>query len=121
MLLDSNVIIYALQSDQTALRQFIQDNEPAVSLVSYAEVLGYHCLSVQERQFLEEFFEASNSLPITDDVAKDAVRLRQQRRISLGDALIAGTVLTYNLTLITHNVEDFDWIPDISIIDPIVD
>ena len=56
MLLDSNIIIYAAEPDQAVLRQFIRDNSPAVSLVSYVETLGYHRLSIEDKQFLEEFF-----------------------------------------------------------------
>lgn len=97
----------------------IKENEPAVSLVSYVETLGYHRLSADEKQFLEEFFAASSILPITDDIAAQAVRLRQQRRMSLGDALIAGTAMLYDLVLVTHNVSDFEWTPDLTILDPI--
>ncbi len=120
MLLDSNIIIYAAEPDQAVLRQFIRDNSPAVSLVSYVETLGYHRLSVEDKQFLEEFFEASEVLPITDDIADGAVRLRQQRRMSLGDSLIAATALQYNLILVTHNTDDFDWIEDLTLLDPLV-
>ncbi len=118
MLLDSNIIIYAAQPNQVALRQFIRDNEPAVSLVSYVETLGYHCLSAEEKKFLEEFFAASNVLPITNSIAGRAVSLRQKRRMSLGDALIAGTALVHQHTLVTHNTEDFDWIPKLQLLDP---
>jgi len=120
MLLDSNIIIYAAEPDQAVLRQFIRDNSPAVSLVSYVETLGYHRLSIEDKQFLEEFFEASEILPITDDIADGAVRLRQKRRMSLGDSLIAATALQYNLILVTHNTDDFDWIEELTLLDPLV-
>ena len=120
MLLDSNIIIYAAQSEYSELRQFIKANKPSVSLVSYVETLGFHRLSTEEKQFLEEFFAASNVLPITDKIAHNAVHLRQQDRMSLGDAFIAGTALVYDLTLITHNVDDFEWISGIKLFDPII-
>ena len=119
MLLDSNIIIYAAEPDQAALRQFIKENNPAVSLVSYVETLGFHRLSLEDKQFLEEFFAASEILPITQEIADQAVLLRQQRCMSLGDALIAGTALVYGFTLITHNTDDFVWIPDLALHDPI--
>jgi len=89
-------------------------------LVSYVETLGYHRLSIEDKQFLEEFFEASEILPITDDIADGAVRLRQKRRMSLGDSLIAATALQYNLILVTHNTDDFDWIEELTLLDPLV-
>ena len=45
MLLDSNIIIYAAQPQYPQLRQFIAANAPAVSAVSYVEVLGFHGLT----------------------------------------------------------------------------
>jgi predicted nucleic acid-binding protein len=120
MLLDSNIIIYATEPDYVALRQFIRANNPAVSLVSYVETLGYHRLSVEDKEFLEEFFEASEILPITSAIADCAVGLKQKRRMSLGDALIAATALQYNLTLVTHDTDDFDWITELTILDPLL-
>jgi len=119
MLLDSNIIIYAVRSDQSALRQFIRENAPVVSLVSYVETLGYHRLRTEEKQLLEEFFAASEILPVTKDIANRAISLRQRRKMSLGDALIAGTALVYKRSLVTHNYDDFNWIPELTLIDPI--
>ncbi|MDJ0518270.1 MAG: hypothetical protein QNJ74_19135 [Trichodesmium sp. MO_231.B1] len=45
MLLDSNIIIYAAQPENSNLRQFIAEQSPAVSALSYIEVLGYHQLT----------------------------------------------------------------------------
>ena len=41
MLIDSNIIIYAAQTGYDDLRRFIAQHAPAVSAVSYIEVLGY--------------------------------------------------------------------------------
>jgi predicted nucleic acid-binding protein len=120
MLLDSNIIIYAAQPQNEALREFIAEHAPSVSLVSYVEVLGYHKLSDRDRPFFEEFFEITDILPITSDVAIQAISLRQQRNLSLGDSLVAGTALNYSLTLLTHNIDDFQWIPDLRLLDPLV-
>ena len=51
MLLDSNIIIYAAQPEHAALRQFIETHTPAVSVISYIEVLGYHKLTEDDRQW----------------------------------------------------------------------
>jgi hypothetical protein len=50
MLVDSNILIYAAQPAHAHLRQFIAGHVPAVSAVSYVEVLGYHQLNDEERQ-----------------------------------------------------------------------
>jgi predicted nucleic acid-binding protein len=110
MLIDSNILIYAVQSAHAHLRRFIADHAPAVSAVSYVEVLGYHQLDDQEQQYLEEFFRLARVLPLSQAVLDQAVALRKKRRMSLGDALVAGTALVHGLTLVTRNGDDFQWI-----------
>src|SRR5450432_1949819 len=106
MLLDSNVIIYASQTQHPELREFIAEHEPAVSAISFVEVLGYHRLSEKERQHFEEFFAAARILRVSDAVIEQATALRQIRKINLGDALIAATALVHELTLVTRNTAD---------------
>jgi toxin FitB len=118
MLIDSNIIIYAAKPDHSELRSFIAEYAPAVSAISYVEVVGYHKLTEQERQYFEMFFAAANVLPISDDVLKHAARLRQSRKMTLGDALVAGTALAYELTLVTRNIEDFGWIENLRLLNP---
>ncbi len=119
MLLDSNVIIFATQAEHSDLRAFIVEHSPAVSAVSYVEVLGYHKHSDVQRKLFESFFAASNVLPLSDAVLQEAVKLRQQRKMSLGDSLIAGTALVHDLPLVTCNTADFRWIPRLALIDPL--
>lgn len=118
MLLDSNIIIYAAQPEYDRLREFIAEHEPALSALSYVETLGYHRLTGIERQFLEEFFAVSLILPMSQPVLDRAVELRQVRRMTVGDAIIAGTALVHDLTLVTRNVEDFQWIEGLQILNP---
>jgi hypothetical protein len=118
MLVDSNILIYAAQAGYAQLRRFIADHAPAVSAVSYVEVLGYHQLDNEERRYLEEFFRLAQVLPLSQAVLDQAVALRQKRKMSLGDALVAGTALVHGLTLVTRNVGDFQWIQGLSLLNP---
>ncbi len=118
MLIDSNIIIYAAQPQHVALRQWIARQAPGVSAISYVEVLGYHQLALAEKQVLELFFAATTIFPITQVIVEEAVNLRQQRKMTLGDALIAATCLVHTLTLVTHNTKDFTWISGLTIFDP---
>ena len=120
MLIDSNIPIYASQQRNTALLSFIASIPyRSASVVSYVEALGYHRLIEAERIFLEVFFRETEILPLSDPIVRQAVRLRQQRRIGLGDSIIAATAITYNLTLVTHNTEDFRWIANLELLDPL--
>lgn len=99
MILDSNIIIYAGKPEYDFLREFIAENFPSVSAVSYVEVLGYHKLTDEEK----EFFDSTQILPVSKDLITKAVELRQSKKMTLGDALIAATALVNNLVLIANN------------------
>ena len=119
MLLDSNIIIYSTQPAHADLRRFIAAQNPAVSAVSYVEVLGYHRLTNSDRVALERLFQTAVILPLDQPVLDRAVALRQQRRMTLGDSLIAATALVNSLELVTHNVVDFCWIAGLRLLDPL--
>jgi predicted nucleic acid-binding protein len=119
MLIDSNIIIYASQPEHAGLREFIAAQAPAVSAVSYVEVLGYHELTATEESLLREFFAVSTMLPIDQNVLDQAVTLRRQQKMSLGDALVAATALVHRLPLATHEVADFAWIDGLTVVDPL--
>ncbi|HTL89428.1 MAG TPA: type II toxin-antitoxin system VapC family toxin [Leptolyngbya sp.] len=117
-LLDSNIIIYAIQPENAQLRQFIADHSSAVSALSDVEVLGYHRLNEPDRSDLEQFFQIAQVLPISQPVLEQAIAVRQIRRMSLGDSIIAGTALVHHLTLVTRNTDDFQWIEQIRLFNP---
>jgi len=119
MLIGSNIIINTAKPEYPQLRRFIEEHAPAVSAVSYVEVLGYHWLSEEEREHFETFFAASSILAISEAVLGQAVKLRQRRKLTLGDALIAGTSLAHNLTLVTRNTKDFDWVEGSRVLNPL--
>jgi predicted nucleic acid-binding protein len=119
MLIDSNIIIYAARSEHAELRDLVATYAPAVSAVSYVEVLGYLELSEAEVSLFRQFFATASVLPIDQDVLDEAVRLRQQRKMTLGDALVAATALVHHLSLVTHNVADFAWIDGLTLVDPL--
>ncbi len=118
-MLDSNLIIYAARPEHSSLRALIARVAPAVSAVSYVEVLGYHRLSEVDRRLFEAFFAAATIHPLSSPVLEQAVKLRQLRKMTLGDALVAATALVHNLTLLTHNTTDFQWVPGLTVEDPL--
>lgn len=118
MLLDSNVIIYSAQPENEFLRQLVAEKAPAVSAVSYVEVLGYHRLTEAECRYFEAFFAEARVLPLSQSVLAEAVRIRQSKKIKLGDSLVAATALLHDLTLVTRNTDDFVGIASLRILNP---
>jgi predicted nucleic acid-binding protein len=121
MLLDSNIIIYATEPEYDMVRSFLaQQQQPIISIISKIEVLGYHQLTRDKQQKLELFFNSFPILPLSDTIIEQAIQLRQQRKMSLGDALIGATALIHKYTLVTANTKDFDWIENFNVINPVI-
>ena len=119
ILIDSNIIIYGSQPAYQYVRDYLAQQEIAVSKITLIEVVGYHALAGGELQKLEQLFAECYQFKIDDSIVKQAITLRQQRKMALGDAIIAATALEHKLLLVTANEKDFDWISDINIYNPI--
>jgi hypothetical protein len=121
MLLDSNIVIYALRlaPEFDPVREFVGRHAPMVSAISRLEVLGFPGIADQPRRSLEAFFASAIVLPVSPDVLDNAIALRQQRRMTLGDAIIAATALVHGRPLATHNTRDFRWIAGLELVDPL--
>ncbi|MBO0938618.1 type II toxin-antitoxin system VapC family toxin [Fibrella sp. HMF5335] len=116
--MDSNIIIYSNQPGYDSLIAWLKQPGVtfSVSAISQVEVLGYHKLADGDREDFSDFFSNTQTISITSDVIQLAIRLRQQRKRSLGDAIIAATALIHNLPVVTHNTADFLSIDGLTVI-----
>ena len=118
-ILDSNLLIYSAQEEFAFLRPLIRDRETYLSAVSKIETLGYHKLSADEHQYFEDVFTSATVLFISDDVIDKATELRQQKKMSVGDCIIAATALLNDLELHTNNTKDFTHITGLTVVNPL--
>ena len=119
MLADSNILIYATKPEHAALRQWLIDTLPKVSVISKVEILGYHKLHAAEKVALTELLSSLELIYLTPSSYEIAIQLRQQRKLTLGDSLIAATCLERGYALATHNTLDFTWIDELKVVDPL--
>lgn len=118
---DSNLIIYAASGNYPKLLSWFLESEVSVSAITLVEALGYHKLKPSEKTALETIFSDLTIQYPTPEIFQTAVELRQERAMSLGDALIAATAIYHGLTLATHNTKDFEGIKSLKVIDPMQD
>ena len=119
MLIDSNIIIYATQPPYKQLRNWLVNYATHYSAISRLETLGYHQLNDLEKQAIIAILENLDMLMIGEITFEIAITLRQQRKMSLGDALVAASCLEYGLPLATANDQDFKWIDGLVIHNPV--
>jgi len=118
-LIDTNVIIDNLGNKlpKNAI-DFISNIDFSISSVTKIEVLGWKNATENQLKPLYSFMETLNILPIDEAVINKTIEIRQSKKINLGDALIAATALTNNLTIITRNIKDFDTFENLNVINP---
>lgn len=106
-LLDTNTVIDYVAGTlppHGRLKVFKAFSEGAfTSVVNRIELLGFQRVPFQ----IVEFVEGLAIIPLNKEVEDAAIELRKKYKIKLPDAIVAATVLVYNLTLITRNVSDF--------------
>jgi len=117
VILDTNIFIYLAKG--TLARQLVAKTDIAHASITKIEALGFSSIPANELLLLDALFGESYSLDLTDSVVGYAVKLRQARRMSLGDSLIAATALEHDLDLWTANVDDFRHIESLKLINPL--
>lgn len=114
---DTNVIIYL--GNKTLGEEIIGDEPICYASVSFIEALGYPDILSAEEQRIKELFNTMVEVPLTVSIIQIAVRLRQLKKISLGDAIVAATALENSGVLWTANEEDFTHIEGLRIHNPL--
>ena len=118
-LIDTNVIIDNFGNKlPEKSKAFLYSIDLTVSAVTKIEVLGWLNATKTQLQPLYDFMEIANILPINEAVVDKTMELRQMKKITLGDAIIAATALVYGLIVVTHHISDFRNIDNLQVIDP---
>lgn len=121
MLLDSNIFIYAIQTAHESLLLWCSKQDIRASNITRLEVLGYPHLSEKDKTDFHRLFEQAEIYPVSSAIIELAIQLRQQRKMSLGDAIIAATALESQQTLVTRNAQDFNWVEGLKVLDPFIE
>ena len=115
----TNFIIEALgMAMPNEVRKFVADLSPIISSVTYMETLGWHKATIGQLAPIKDFMSKATILPIDHLVVEKTIFIRQQKKIGLGDAIIAATALVHHFSLLTRNTSDFKNITGLDITDP---
>lgn len=67
---------------------------------------------------LRQLVQSATVFPLDEPVILETIRIRQQYRRKLPDAIIAATALVHGCEIVTRNVADFRAITGLTVLDP---
>src|SRR3989338_3642324 len=108
-LLDSNIVINFLNGDKK-IRDWMNKERSAsfmfpfaISVVCRIEVLSHKDLKEAQVLELERFLDTFDSIYISDEIVKLAAKLRREKILTLGDAIITASAIIRKQTLVTRD------------------
>lgn len=119
-LLDTNVFIETAAGNSQAsaiLLRAAAFEWAGFSVISRVEALGFPKLGADEEANLLRLFSQFVEVQVTPQVIDETIRLKRLVRIKTPDALIAATALVAGAELVTRNVEDFQKVPGLRVVD----
>lgn len=102
---DSNILIDLLNGVVPAREEVRQHPERAISIVTWIEVLTG--AQPQTEEITRTVLATFQVVPISPEIAEQAVLIRRNRRLKLPDALLLATAIVAGGQLITRNTRDF--------------
>ena len=104
-LFDTAILIDFLNGMREARREIDRYTDRAISLITWMEVMAG--TKPDEEQVTALFLGTFVNLPVTDAVARQAVRVRKLKKLKLPDAIILATAQVEKRILVTRNTRDF--------------
>ncbi len=119
---DTNVFSKVFKGD-AAVTKFVENLEAVIDTTIYIECLQ-GSKSNQEKRIVKKVLDNFPLLPITPRVSELAVELidnySNSHGLLLADALIAATALENDLTVVTYNIGDFQFIDGLKYLKPTI-
>jgi len=119
-ILDTCILIDYLRGEPSVY-DFLATNEDvrlSMSTITMMELM-LGALNKREVNYIQKAFKTIDIIYINEDISKLAesfiIRYSKSHNLQIDDALIAATSIKTNLQLITYNVSDFKYIPDIQL------
>lgn len=106
VVIDTNVLVDYLKGIAQARVELDRYPEPAVSIVTWMEVMA-GARNESDEVVVRAFLGRFGVLDVTREIAEEAVRLRRSHRVRLPDAIVWATARTRQALLVTRDTKDF--------------
>jgi predicted nucleic acid-binding protein len=104
-LFDTNILIDYLNGIPAAKEELARYDNVLISAITWMEVMIG--ANGDEEAVVRRFLARFEQMPITAQVAEQTVKLRQQHRMRLPNAIIWASAKCENALLVTRNSKDF--------------
>lgn len=104
ILLDTNIILYFLNGDDTLL-PLLEDRNLVLSIITEIELLGFEGFNKRELAKTKEFLEKCTIINLNTDIKNRAVTIRRKFKLKLPDAVIMATAESLEIPLITADYD----------------
>jgi predicted nucleic acid-binding protein len=98
-LLDTNILVYALKGLES-VKAYLEE-DCYLSVITEIEILGVPGLSKKDLAIRQSAIDFCTIIPLTNSIKNEAIKLKQEFKVKVPDAIIAATALSAGYTLIT--------------------
>ncbi len=121
-LLDTNIIIYHLNgllpdNAQKTVNEMLFFDLP-LSIITKIELMGFKFDNSFQKEKTVQFLNNVNFISVSNQIADNAIFLRQNYKLKTPDAIIAATAIVYDFTLVSRNDKDFIDIKELKYLNP---
>jgi predicted nucleic acid-binding protein len=119
-LLDTCILIDYLRGEPSVYDILVKDNyvNLSMSTITMMELL-IGALNKREVHYIQAAFKKIGIIHINETISRTAQELitkyTKSHNLQIDDALIGATAITMNMQIITYNVSDFRYLPNISL------
>lgn len=115
LLVDPNLIVKYLESGDGLLPQIWDHYQLYTPTTTITELLASG--KADKEKALKLIGERVKIIEIDAKIAEKAAEILTELEISLADALIAATAIVKDMPLVTYDLNTFDLIPDLKLVD----
>ena len=112
IILDSNILIH--WANNLVLPPRANTEIVAMSIISEIEIWSWAEMPPAHAKSLLEVSKLVDTIPLTEPIKHETIRLRREYRLRIPDAIVAATAICYEAQLWSCDT-DFQRVPDLSI------
>jgi predicted nucleic acid-binding protein len=114
LFVDTNILLLLLNGNHT-IAESISEQHIFISFITELELLGHKGITTSEQKVIKRLLNECVVIDINENIKKEVVKIRQQKKIKLPDAIIAATAIYLDLPLLSAD-KDFSRIDHLNLL-----